>query len=75
MRLLARNAARMHKLPLTMHCMRIADHCLNRSPLLLNMPHVTHAPCSTEKVKAAWTPEMEAEATRYYLTNYISEPY
>lgn len=28
-------------------------------------------PCSDKKVEAEWTPQMEQEATHYYLTNYI----
>ena len=40
--------------------------------------HVPHycLPClcrSDKKVEAEWTPQMEAEATHYYLTNYIGE--
>ena len=43
-----------------------------------NAPHSRHAAsirpsCSDKKVEAEWTPQMEGEATHYYLTNYIGK--
>lgn len=52
---------------------RCGDHM--RQP---NAPHSRHAAsirpsCSDKKVEAEWTPQMEGEATHYYLTNYIGK--
>lgn len=58
-----------------MHCMIGGGDQLYNDAVWTDCPSLTAwgtLADHTEKVNAEWTPEMEAEATHFYLTNYIN---